>query len=84
MAWGIGRGKRFRNDVDRDDFIDRLENIINDNRTPFLAFVLIRNHFHILLKIGAVPISKVIAIPGTAIPGTAYSFSNTFLNSNIT
>ena len=60
MARGIERGRLFRNDVDRDDFLDRLETILSDTRTPCFAWALIPNHFYQLLKTGSVPVTKVM------------------------
>jgi putative transposase len=52
MARGIERRKIFRNEVDRDDFLGRLEQILTGTRTPCYAWALIPNHFHLLLKNG--------------------------------
>jgi hypothetical protein len=55
MARRIEQGKIFRNDVDRDDFLGRLEHhILTD------AWALIPNPFHLLLKTGVVPIATVM------------------------
>ncbi|MCG6538457.1 MAG: transposase, partial [Syntrophales bacterium LBB04] len=57
---GIERGVIFRNDRDRDDFLRRLSIILHETRTRCYAWVLIPNHFHLLLKTGRVPISQVM------------------------
>jgi len=72
MARGIERGKIFRNDVDRDDFLRRLENILTETWTPCLAWALIPNHFHLLLKTGTVPITTVMR---RLLSGYAQSFN---------
>ncbi len=60
MARGIGRHKVFRNDTDRDDFLNRLEVILTETQTPCYAWALIPNHFHLLLRTGSVPIATVM------------------------
>lgn len=57
---GIERRKIFRDDRDRDDFIERLGNVLSQSSTPCLAWALIPNHFHLLLKTGDTPISTVM------------------------
>jgi len=60
MARGIEGRQIFQNDHDRQDFIKRLALIIGETETKCLAWALIPNHFHLLLKSGAEPVSKVM------------------------
>jgi len=60
MVRGIERGAVFRNDADRDHFLERLGEILQDTQTLCYASVLIPNHFHLLLRTGPVPISTVM------------------------
>ena len=60
MVRGIEKGKVFRNDRDRNHFLERLGEILQDTKTPCYAWALIPNHFHLLLKSGSVPISTVM------------------------
>jgi putative transposase len=60
MVRGIERGAVFRNDADRDHFLERLGEILQDTQTLCYAWVLIPNHFHLLLRTGPVPISTVM------------------------
>jgi putative transposase len=60
MARGIERRKIFRNDDDRDEFLERLALILTETQTPCYAWALIPNHFHLLLKTGTVPITTVM------------------------
>ena len=60
MARGIEGGKIFRDDKDRDQFLERLENILKETGTSCLAWALIPNHFHLLLRTGSTPITTVI------------------------
>jgi REP element-mobilizing transposase RayT len=60
IARGIERGKIFRGDEDREDFITRLGDLVSETRTKCFAWALIPNHFHLLLKTGTVPIATVM------------------------
>lgn len=60
MVRGIEKGVVFRRDADRDQFLDRLGDILQDTKTPCFAWALIPNHFHLLLRTGSVPISSVM------------------------
>jgi REP element-mobilizing transposase RayT len=60
MARGIERRSIFRNDWDRDDFVERLAKVLTDTQTPCYAWALMPNHFHLLLKTGSVPIATVM------------------------
>jgi putative transposase len=57
---GIERRKIFREDSDRDDFLKRLETILGATQTLCYAWVLMPNHFHLLLRTGNVPIARVM------------------------
>lgn len=60
IARGIERCKIFRDDADRNNFLDRLGGIIDDTGTVCFAWALIPNHFHLLLRTGRVPIATVM------------------------
>lgn len=60
MARGIEGRVIFKIDYDRKDFIKRLAIIIDETETKCLAWALIPNHFHLLLKTGAEPVAKVM------------------------
>jgi putative transposase len=57
---GIDRGKIFRDDDDRDAFLERLGSILTATRTACFAWALIPNHVHLLLRTGETPISQVM------------------------
>jgi putative transposase len=46
MARKIEVGKIYRDDKDRDHFLERLENILKDTETSCYTWALIPNHFH--------------------------------------
>ncbi|MBN2059910.1 MAG: transposase, partial [Deltaproteobacteria bacterium] len=60
MVRGIERCNIFRNDADRDNFLERLGKVIRETKTVCYAWALIPNHFHLLLQTGSMPISTVM------------------------
>ncbi len=60
VARGIDRRKIFQDDHDRNDFLDRLGHILTETQTRCYAWALIPNHFHLLFRTGATPISTVM------------------------
>ncbi|UCD91128.1 MAG: transposase [Desulfobacterales bacterium] len=57
---GIERVDIFKDNVDRKNFLERLSKILTETNTPCFAWALIPNHFHLLLRTGAVPISTIM------------------------
>ena len=47
---GIERRRIFKDDTDRDKFVDRLSGIVAETDTPCFAWGLLTNHFHLLLR----------------------------------
>lgn len=60
IARGIERSKIFRDNTDRNNFLDRLGGIIKETNTSCFGWALIPNHFHLALKTGDVPIATVM------------------------
>jgi putative transposase len=60
MARGIERREIFRDDRDRMSFLKRLARIFEETETQCYAWTLIPNHFHLLLRTGTVPLSKIM------------------------
>ncbi len=60
MIRGIEGRNIFQDNKDRDDFIQRLGNILSDTSTPCYAFALMSNHVHLLLRTGLVPVAQVM------------------------
>jgi len=50
MARGIERQLLFRDDQDRDDFVSRLAALAQDEAVSVYAWVLMPNHFHLLVR----------------------------------
>ncbi|MCF8070724.1 MAG: transposase [Desulfobacterales bacterium] len=57
---GIERKAIFKDDADKDSFIERLGSILNETETPCYAWVLMTNHVHLLMKTGYVPIATIM------------------------
>jgi putative transposase len=55
---GIERRAIFRDDSDRDDFLNRLGGILCESQTICFVWALMSNHFHLLLRTGLTPISN--------------------------
>jgi REP element-mobilizing transposase RayT len=60
MARGIEGRPIYQDDNDRKDFTKRLAIIIDETETKCFAWALVPNHFHLLLKSSATPVSKVM------------------------
>jgi REP element-mobilizing transposase RayT len=60
IARGIERGKIFKDNADRQNFLDRFGAIVKETDTRCYAWALIPNHFHLLLKTGQAPIATVM------------------------
>lgn len=60
IARGIERRNIFRDNIDRNDFLDRLSDLLSDTQTPCYAWALMPNHFHLLLRTADTPISHLM------------------------
>ena len=60
IARGIERRKIFLDDDDRENFLERLGSLVAGSGTQCLAWALIPNHFHLLLRTELAPLSKVM------------------------
>lgn len=58
MARGIEKGDIFKYDTDRADFVDRLERCVKETDASILAWALMPNHVHLLVRTGTVPLWK--------------------------
>ena len=57
---GIEGKAIFKDDTDREDFIDRLSSLLQETITSCYAWALMTNHVHLLLRTGSVPIASVM------------------------
>ena len=60
IAKGADGTAIFRNDKDYQLFCERLGVILEETETACYAWALLPNHFHLLLRTGAAPLSKVM------------------------
>jgi putative transposase len=72
---GIERKKIFRNDADRNNFLERFGKIISETQTTCLAWALIPNHVHLVVRTGLAPISTVMR---RLLTGYAVSFNRKY------
>ena len=61
MIRGIERRRIFRNDKDREDFIERLETRCTEAQTTCYAWAFMSNHAHFLFRTGTAPLSKLMS-----------------------
>ncbi|MEN8806560.1 MAG: transposase [Desulfobacterales bacterium] len=57
---GIERKAIFKEDTDREDFVERLSSLLQETVTPCYDWALMTNHVHLLLRTGTVPIASII------------------------
>ena len=69
---GIERTRIFRNDIDRNDFLSRLGKLLSETNSRCLAWALLSNHFHLLIKTGRVPVATLMR---RLLTGYAVSFN---------
>ena len=60
IVCGIERKAIFKDRFDRSNFVKRLGTVLSEADTPCYAWVLMRNHVHVLLKTGLMPIATVM------------------------
>ena len=58
MARGIEKRPIFRDDRDRDDFLRRLAGLSKEGSWVVYAWSLMPNHFHLLVRTAALPLSR--------------------------
>ena len=56
---GIERRRIFRDDADRNRFVELLARVLEATGTRSYAWSLMPNHFHLLLKTGEVPLATI-------------------------
>ncbi|MCR4295507.1 MAG: transposase, partial [Elusimicrobia bacterium] len=60
MAKGVDGRAIYTDDADRIGFLKSLNRIVNESGASVLAYCLMGNHFHLAIKVGAVPLSSVL------------------------
>lgn len=69
---GIEGRKIFRDDLDRENFLDRLADLIPATQTRCFAWAFLPNHVHLLLQTGLMPIASLMQ---RILTGYAVSFN---------
>jgi len=72
MIRGIERRKIFRNDKDREDFLDRLSTLLPQTETSCYAWVFLPNHAHFLFRTGKISLATLMR---RLLTGYAVSFN---------
>ncbi|MGM0426756.1 MAG: transposase [Thermodesulfobacteriota bacterium] len=72
MIRGIERRKIFRGDVGREDFIERLSDLLPETRTQCYAWSFLSNHAHFLFRSGPQGIAPLMR---RLLTGYAISFN---------
>ena len=57
---GIERRKIFRDNRDRENFLERLGTLLLETKTGCYAWAFLQNHAHFLLRTGEVPLATVM------------------------
>ena len=60
IARGINRQRIFLDDTDKNSFLGRLSGLLKDCGIQCYAWAILDNHFHLLLRSGAIPISTLM------------------------
>jgi REP element-mobilizing transposase RayT len=61
MMRGLERRRIFSDDVDRHDFVSRLERVLPECGAACAAWALLPNHVHLVIRTGPVPLSRLLA-----------------------
>ena len=64
---GVERKRIFRDDRDRDDFLNRLGNIFLETATPRYAWALLPNHVHLLARTGRAELARRFGLTQAAV-----------------
>jgi REP element-mobilizing transposase RayT len=72
---GIERRRIFSDDQDRDNFVERLGDIVIETQSCCFAWALIPNHAHILLQTGQTPLATVMRSAEGGLTGYAVSYN---------
>jgi REP element-mobilizing transposase RayT len=60
MARGVNGGAIFIEDRDREEFLADLKRVADQAGAEVIAYCLMGNHFHLAIKVGAIPLRAVM------------------------
>ena len=69
---GIERKAIFKDDSDRENFLDRFGTLVSESKTACYSWALMTNHVHLLLKTGLSPVATLMR---RLLTGYAVSFN---------
>jgi REP element-mobilizing transposase RayT len=58
---GLERRALFEDPIDKQDFLDRLGKNLDRTQCQCLAWALMSNHYHLLVRVGPLPLAKLMA-----------------------
>lgn len=61
MGRGLERRSIFSEVADKQDFLDRLVDNLAKSKSQCLAWALLPNHYHLLIRVGSKPLSRLMA-----------------------
>ena len=61
MGRGLERRRIFNTDVDKEDFLDRLGEALTRSGAQCLAWAMMSNHYHLLIRVGDQPLAKLMS-----------------------
>ncbi|CAB1060599.1 hypothetical protein D1BOALGB6SA_5366, partial [Olavius sp. associated proteobacterium Delta 1] len=70
---GIERKAIFKDDSDRDNFLDRLSALVSESNTGCYGWAIMTNHVPLLLKTGLSPVATVMRSAEGGLTGYAVS-----------
>lgn len=60
MAHGVDEQDIFIDDSDRTRFLEDMRRIVSEASAEIIAYCLMRNHFHLAIKVALVPLSQIM------------------------
>ena len=73
MVRGLERRRIFNSTVDKNDFLVRLGEGLENTQSQCLAWAIMSNHYHLLIRVSSKPLSKLMS-PLLSGYGTQYNY----------
>ena len=61
MGRGLERRRVFASDVDKEDFLTRLASSLASSQAECLAWSLMSNRYHLLIRVGSQPLNRLMS-----------------------
>jgi len=62
IARGNNKEYVFRNDIDKEEYLERLRDYLIQYKAKLYAYVLLDNHCHLLIQVSDIPLSKIMQL----------------------